>query len=251
MTGAKTLSKSQICISTPRTLADHRAAHGERWGVFSPGTNVGQFTCTHGSSSYREFKSTTSVDASPDDNRSPWCKNSTGTDVDDLPFRAMFNVGKEYYANAEARFESTRSWPKFTGFSFESYNSKQDNNVMYLRRVATIWVPNNGGTIYCATSLDGSTSRGESNQYNYWSYSFLSDSTEAKLQDDGYRFMGFRFNYRSKSGTGGSKWKYVDIFHLKLHTNYPDMPDKTRVVLPKMMKSSGGYPRPTPYGGDA
>jgi hypothetical protein len=27
----------------------------------------------------------------------------------------------------------------------------------------------------------------------------------------------------------------VDVFNLKMHTNYPDMPDGTRVVLPKMV----------------
>lgn len=251
MIGAKTLSKSQICIPRPTDLSAHRKVHGERWGVFAPGENIGQFSCTHGYSAYRHFTSTTTVDASSNDLATPWCLNSTGTDVDDMPFRAMFNVGKEHYANAEARFEYSRNWPRFTGFSFESYNSKQDKNIMYLRRVATIWVPRSGATIYCSNSLDGSTSRGESDQYNYWSMQFSADSSEAKLQDDGYRLAGFRFNFRSKPGSGSSSWKYVDIYHLKLHTNYPDMPDNTRVVLPKMMEASNSYPSPMPYGGDA
>jgi hypothetical protein len=38
----------------------------------------------------------------------------------------------------------------------------------------------------------------------------------------------------------------VDIYNLKMHTNYPDMPDNTRVVLPAMREFDdtihpGGY----------
>jgi hypothetical protein len=83
--------------------------------------------------------------------------------------------------------------------------------------------------------LDGSGSRSNPGEYYYWSYIFLNDGDEQQLQDEGYRFTGFRFNYRSHPGTGSSSLKHVDVFNLKMHTNYPDMPDGTRVVLPKMV----------------
>ena len=250
MTGAKTLSKSQICIVRPTNLNDHHKVHQERWGEFKAGKNVGTYTCQRGYSSYREMKSTTSVSVPSGDGQTPWCKSIYGVN-DDMPLKAEFNVGKEYTANAEVVFEYSRNWPVFTGFSFQTYNKNVSNNTMYLRRVATCWENEEGDKIYCATSLDGSDSRSESGKYYYWSYPFLAGRDEQALQDEGYRFIGFRFNYRSKGGTGSATLKGVDVFDLRLHTNYPDMPDKTRVVLPKMMESSGGYPSPTPYGGDA
>ena len=105
---------------------------------------------------------------------------------------------------------------------------------MYLRRVATCWQNEEGDKIYSATSLDGSSNHAESGESHYWSYIFISGSDEQQLQDEGYRFIGFRFNYRSKSGTGSSSMKAVDVYNLKLHTNYPDMPEGVRVVLPTM-----------------
>ena len=250
MTGAKTLSKSQICIVRPTNLNDHHKAHQERWGEFKAGKNIGTYTCQRGYSSYREMKSTTSVSVPNDGGQTLWCGNSSGVN-DEMPFRAQFNVGKEYTSNAEAVFECSRNWPRFTGISFVSYNNNNADNTMYLRHVATCWENAEGNKIYCASSLNGSGSRNDPGEYYYWSYMFTPDSDEQQLQDEGYRFTGFRFNYRSHPGAGASSLKHVDVFNLKMHTNYPDMPDNTRVVLPKMMESSGGYPSPTPYGGDA
>ena len=245
MTGAKTLSKSQICITRPLNLDDHHKVHGERWGEFKPGRNIGTYTCQRGYSSYREMKSTTSVQVPNDSGETLWCATGSGSN-NEMPFRAEFNVGKEHTSNAEAVFSSSRNWPRFHGFSFETYNKNESSNTMYLRRVATCWVNAGGETIYCATSLDGGGSKGGAGQYYFWSYIFLSDSPEAELQDEGYRFTGFRFNYRSKGGTGSASWKHVDVFNLKMHTNYPDMPENTRVVLPAMRKFDdtihpGGY----------
>ena len=245
MTGAKTLSKSQISFDRPMTLNDHRSVHGERWGEFKPGRNIGTYTCQRGYSSYREMKSTTPVIVPNDSGETLWCANGSGTNTE-MPFRAEFNVGKEYTSNAEAVFQTSRNWPRFTGFSFETYNKNESNNTMYLRRVATCWVNADGETIYCATSLDGGGSKGGAGEYYYWSYIFLASSDEAQLQDEGYRFTGFRFNYRSKSGTGSASWKHVDVFNLKMHSKYPDMPDNTRVVLPAMREFDdtihpGGY----------
>lgn len=245
MTGAKTLSKSQICITRPLNLADHHKVHGERWGEFKPGRNIGTYTCQRGPSSKREMKSTASVQVTNDSGETLWCATASGSD-EEMPFRAQFNVGKEHTANAEAVFHSSRNWPRFNGFSFETYNRNESNNTMYLRYVATCWVNGEGNTIYCASSLDGSNVYSDPGQYYYWSYIFLSDSPEAELQNEGYRFTGFRFQYRSKGGTGSSSTKHVDVFNLKMHTNYPDMPDGTRVVLPAMREFEdtihpGGY----------
>ena len=251
MIGAKTLSKSEICIPRPISLDDHHKVNQERWGEFADGKGIGAFTCQRGYSSYKEFKSTTTVSVSNDNSQTVWCKSSTTGDDGETPYEAKFNVGTEHTANSEAVFKSSRNWPRFTGFSFESYNSNHSSNTMYLRRVATCWVNKDGDKIYCASSLDGSGSRGNANQYNYWTYIFMSDSEEAKLQDEGYRFTGFRFQFRSKPGAGSASWKHVYVFNLKMHTN-PDMPDGTRVVLPKMMEfsDSGGYQSPTAYGDD-
>ena len=251
MIGAKTLSKSQICIERPLNLNDHNKLHGERWGEFKPGKNIGTYTCQRGYSSYREMKSTTTVTVPNDAGQTPWCSTVSGSD-DETPFRAQFNVGKEYTANAEVVFESSRNWPRFNGFSFETFNRLNASNQMYLRRVATCWANEEGDTIYCATSLDGSSNHSESGESHYWSYIFINGSDEQQLQDEGYRFIGFRFNYRSKPGTGSASTKAVDVYNLKLHTNYPDMPDGTRVVLPKLVEfgDSGGYPSPIPYGDD-
>ena len=245
MIGAKTLSKSQISFDRPMDLNAHKALHGERWGEFKPGRNIGTYTCQRGYSSYKEMKSTTSVSVSNDSNETLWCATGSGSNGE-KPFHAEFNVGKEHTANAEAVFSSSRNWPRFTGFSFETYNRDVSSNTMYLRRVATCWVNEEGDTIYCASSLDGSSASSNPGEYNYFSYIFYSSWDEAKLQDEGYRFTGFRFNYRSKPGTGSSSWKHVDIFNLKMHTNYPDMPDGTRVVLPAMREFNetthpGGY----------
>ena len=245
MIGAKTLSKSQISFDRPLTLTAHRNVHGERWGEFKPGRNIGTYTCQRGYSSYKEMKSTTSVSVPNDKGQTPWCLVGNGSNGE-MPFRAEFNVGKEYTANAEAVFSSSRNWPRFYGFSFETYNKNESSNTMYLRRVATCWVNEEGDTIYCASSLDGSSASSNPGEYNYFAYIFLDTSDEAQLQDEGYRFTGFRFNYRSKSGTGSASWKHVDIFHLKMHTKYPDMPDGTRVVLPAMREFNdtihpGGY----------
>jgi hypothetical protein len=234
MTGAKTLSKSQICIERPLNLNDHHKVHQERWGEFKDGKNIGTYTCQRGYSGYREMKSTTPVSVPNDGGETPWCGNGSGTN-DEMPFRAQFNVGKEYTSNAEAVFQHSRNWPRFNGFSFETYNKNNADNTMYLRRVATCWENADGNKIYCATSLDGSGSRNQPGEYYYWSYIFLNDGDEQQLQDEGYRFTGFRFNYRSHPGTGSSSLKHVDVFNLKMHTNYPDMPDGTRVVLPKMV----------------
>ena len=244
MTGAKTLSKSQICITRPLNLADHNNSHGERWGEFKPGKNIGTYTCQRGYEGYNEMKSTTPVECPSDAGQTPWCATVSGSG-DETPFRAQFWVGKEYTSNAEAVFQTSRNWPRFNGFSFETFNKNNADNTMYLRRVATCWLNKEGDTIYCATSLDGSN-KSEVNKPHYWSYIFLSDSDEQKLQDEGYRFTGFRFNYRSKGGAGASSVKHVDIYNLKMHTNYPDMPDNTRVVLPAMREFEdtihpGGY----------
>ena len=203
MTGAKTLSKSQICIEKPSSLSEHSKVHQERWGEFKAGKNVGTYTCQRGYSSYREMKSTTSVSVPSGDGQTPWCKSIYGEN-DDMPFKAEFNVGKEYTTNAEVVFEYSRNWPRFSGFSFQTYNKNVSNNTMYLRRVATCWENEEGDKIYCATSLDGSDSRSESGKYYYWSYPFLDGRDEQALQDEGYRFIGFRFNYRSKGGTGSA-----------------------------------------------
>ena len=246
MIGAKTLSKNQICIERPLTLDAHQNVHGERWGEFKPGKNIGTYTCQRGYSSYREMKSTTSVSVPSDSGQTPWCSTVSGT-ADETPFRAQFNVGKEYTSNAEAVFQYSRNWPRFNGFSFETFNRLNASNQMYLRRVATCWQNEDGDKIYSATSLDGSSNHAESGESHYWSYIFISGSDEQKLQDEGYKFIGFRFNYRSKSGTGSSSMKAVDVYNLKLHTNYPDMPTGVRVVLPTMQDVDDAM-KPLGYG---
>ena len=234
MTAAKTLSKSQICITRPLSLDDHNNVHGERWGEFKQGKNIGNYTCQRGYAGYREMKSTTAVTVPNDAGQTPWCSTKDGSD-EETPFRAQVNVGKEYTSNAEAVFQYSRNWPRFNGFSFETFNRLNASNQMYLRRVATCWENEEGDKIYCATSLDGSSNHSEEGKAHYWSYIFIDGSDEQKLQDEGYRFTGFRFNYRSKGGAGSSSLKSVDVYNLKMHTNYPDMPDGTRVVLPKMV----------------
>ena len=246
MIGAKTLSKNQICIERPTTLDAHQNIHGERWGEFKPGKNIGTYTCQRGYSSYREMKSTTSVSVPSDSGQTPWCPTVSGSD-DETPFRAQFNVGKEYTSNAEAVFQYSRNWPRFNGFSFETFNRLNASNQMYLRRVATCWQNEDGDKIYSATSLDGSSNHAESGESSYWSYIFISGSDEQQLQDEGYRFIGFRFNYRSKPGTGSSSMKAVDVYNLKLHTNYPDMPEGVRVVLPTMQDVDDAM-KPLVYG---
>ena len=249
MIGAKTLSKSQICLSKPTNLSGHINLYGEEWGEWARGTPIGEFDCQRGTSSYRNFKSTSNVEID-DKDMSLWCKTSTGSDP--APFKVNQDLGKEYYMNAEVKFKASRNWPKFTGFGFESYNANNGgSNTLYLRRVATCWMNKDGDEIFVASPFDGSSGKSEANQYNYWGYQWLDGySDELITQDEGYVFTGFRFNYRSKSGTGSSTWKHVLIYNLKMYTDFPDMPDGTRVVLPKMMEfdESGGYPSPIPYG---
>lgn len=236
MLKAPTLSKSQMNIGNFSDLNEHKASHQERWGIFSDGHNVGQFNCERGYSTHKEFKSTTS-NSTDSGSSNPWCLiHETSVHAEEHPFKTSFNVGKEYYTNSEILFEKSRYWSKFKGFSFESFNSYASSNTMYLRRVATCWINAEGNTLRCASYLDGS-SRSTSGEYYYWRQNWREgDFDELNLQREGYFLNGFAFNFRSKGGTGGSSWKDVQIFNLRLHTSNEDMPDGVRVVLPAMQK---------------
>ena len=189
--------------------------------------NVETFNCDRGSQ--KDYKATLSADVSD------WprtCGKTSSSNLKGLKPKA--NVGKEYYFNIEVLAHESRGWHRFTGFSFESYNGNSySSNTMYLRKIATCWVNEDGDMQVVGSPLTADQKSSE-NTYYWWNYEFRDDSEEKKIQDEGYKLVGFRFNFRSKSGTGSASWKNVTIFNLRLHTNIPDMPDGTRVVLPKM-----------------
>tara|TARA_B100001059_G_scaffold226689_1_gene255537 strand:- start:1124 stop:1867 length:744 start_codon:yes stop_codon:yes gene_type:complete len=231
MIGAPTLSKAEICLDKPSSLSAHRSMHQERWGEFANPYPVGKVVCERGGT-IKTFDSTLTPEVYY---TGLWATDRK--DSEEYPFKAKCNVGKEYLMNAEIMFETSRNWPAFTGFSFESYNTNSNNShTMYLRYVATIWVNDAGEEMRVAAVLNGSNNADGDNTEYFWNYKFVSSSPEIQTQQEGYRLCGFLFNYRTKSGTGGSSNKSVEIYNLRLHTNPEDMPDGTRVVLPKMVE---------------
>ena len=244
MIGAKTLSKAEICLGKPPGLTDHRAMRQERWGEFAEGYPVGKVVCERGGSK-KTFDSTLTPSAYY---KGFWAAERK--DRDDNPFKTSCNVGKEYLMNSEIMFETTRNWPAFTGFSFESYNTNSNNShTMYLRYIATVWVNDAGEKIRVASPLDGSSSKSENNSEYFWNYDFLTTTPEYTTQQEGYRLCGFTFNFRTKGGGGGSSNKSVEVYNLRLHTNPKDMPDGARVILPKMVEfSEDAVGGPNKYG---
>jgi hypothetical protein len=231
MIGAPTLSKAEICLDKPSSLSAHRAMHQERWGEFAKGYPVGKVVCERGGT-IKTFDSTLTPSTYY---KGFWAADRN--DREDKPFQTECNVGKEYYMNSEIMFETSRNWPAFTGFSFESYNTNTNNtHTMYLRYVATVWVNDSGEKIRVAAVLNGSNNADGDNTEYFWNYKFIPSSAEYQTQQEGYRLCGFTFNFRTKGGGGGSSFKYVEVYNLRLHTNPKDMPDGTRVVLPKMVE---------------
>ena len=244
MIGAPTLSKSEICLDKPSSLSAHRAMHQERWGEFGHGYALDKVVCERGGT-IKTFDTTTrptvygSTLWTEKRSEKPYCLD------------VQINAGKEHLMNAEIVFETTRHWPAFTGFSFESYNKNSNNShTMYLRYVATVWVNDAGERIRVSSVLNGSNDSSEKNTEYFWTYKFIPSSAEYTTQQEGYRLCGFLFNYRTKGGSGSNSLKNVEIYNLRLHTNPEDMPDGTRVVIPKMMEfgESGGYQSPAAYG---
>jgi len=230
MTGAPTLSKSEVCNEKPSSLSAHRSMHQERWGEFGEGYPVGKVVCERGGT-IKTFDSTLNPEVWYSE---LWAKDR---DSDERPLKAKVNVGTEYLMNVEIMFEKTRNWPAFTGFSFESYNTNSSNsNTMYLRYVATIWVNDAGEKIRVAAVLNGSNNSDDKNTNYFWNYKFLTSTAEYTTQQEGYRLCGFLFNYRTKGGAGGSSNKSVEIYNLRLHTNPESMTDGVRLVLPAMQE---------------
>ena len=229
MTGAPTLSKSEICNEKPSNSTEHNAMHQERWGEFSHGYAVGKVVCERGDTG-KDFKSTLMPDV---DGGSLW---GTSHWPEKDPMVVSAYIGKEYFMNAEVIFDTTRNWPSFTGFGVRSYNSNPSNsNTMYLRYIATVWMNEAGERIRVACTLDGKNTA-DNNHSHFWNYEFKSSTAEYTTQQEGFRLCGFLFHLRTMTGMGSAEVKSVPLYDLRLHTNPESMPDGTRAVLPAMRK---------------
>ena len=142
--------------------------------------------------------------------------------------------------NVEVQLLEQR-WPNnLLGYSFEYRQDSTRNNSIFLRHYAHVWwdIASNTHRTW-GVDFDGE-SRKESNAY-YYNYVNL-DSEEQRWQDEGWRFKGWIFNFRSTKGTGSSFTSSVDFFNMKLHAGRLESTATTnREVLPQIRPSSEAY----------
>ena len=232
MIEAPTVTREEINPSHPINVGQHRDVPQIIWANCGEPKNINGFTCDGGPSSYREFKRTETAQVHKE-NANWWRDTLNYQDV----FEAYINAGKEYYYCVDAPFGTTRSWPWFTGFSFELYNRNNGVNThIYLRRIATKWLRPDGTMFRCAEYFDGSSGYSGKNEKYLVHKSWVNEYEEIphlQLQRDGYIFAGFVFEYRCKPG-GGNGVTQCQMWNMRFYTVVDDMPDNTRVVLPAM-----------------
>ena len=214
----------------PTTLTAHKALDVVDWGVTSAMLK-GQFTPTHGN----RVSFTRDVDLTYRIGDIFSVPHNTSTN-----FRVSINAGTQHYGNVEVQLLEQR-WPNnLLGYSFEYRQDSTRNNSLFMRYYAHVWwgITNNTHRTW-GVDFDGE-SRKESNSY-YYNYVNL-DSEEQQWQDEGWRFKGWIFNFRSTKGTGSSFTSSVDFFNMKLHAGRLESTTTTnREVLPAIRPSSEAY----------
>ena len=214
----------------PTSLSAHKALDVVDWGVTSAMLK-GQFTPTHGNRV--EFTRDTDLSYRVGDIFEVPHNTSTN-------FRVSINAGSQHYGNVEVQLLEQR-WPdNLLGYSFEYKQDSTRNNSIFMRHYAHVWwnIASNTHRTW-GVDFDGE-SRKESSSY-YYNYVNLADE-EQRWQDEGWRFKGWIFNFRSTKGTGGSFWSNVDFFNMKLHTGRLEASSTTnREVLPQIRPSSEAF----------
>lgn len=214
----------------PTSLSAHKALDVVDWGVTSA-MDKGEFTPTHG----KRVKFDRDVTLSYRIGDIFEVPHNTSTN-----FRVSINAGAQHYGNTEMQLLEQRFPDNLLGYSYEYTQSSSKNNSLYLRYYASVWwdVANNTHRTY-GVDFDGE-SRKESTSYYYNYCNFTSD--EQGWQDEGYRFKGIIFNFRSTKGTGSAHNSHVDFFNLKLHAGRLEATSTTnREVLPAIRPSTEAY----------
>ena len=234
MPQARTLSKDQICTDTtePLRLEQFKELHQERWGEFHIFNSLeDDYICTGGPNDIRDWQKDADAIIS-DDTANPW---NVSQQENSLKFST--NSGKQHTFIVHVPLTQVRHWPRITGFGFQYYSEGSDHN-MWIQHVATEWLLCDGCDKQKIVSDIHGSSDGdlEPNAYHYKRVVWKDDTSrdEYNAQADGYKFSGFVFNLKCKDGVAGSSFSSCTVFNLRLFTDAPDMPDGTRVVLPRM-----------------